>query len=106
MVPKMKKSKKVESSMSPLTLALIITGSIVAAAGIVLLILKLVKKKPAKACACDCCDELDDIDSWELDEEFLASLGLEDDEVEVETVDAPVEAVEEVVEAAAEEDAQ
>ena len=51
----MKKCKKYcEEGCGALKLALIITGSIVAAAGIILLLLKLFKRKHVKL-PCDCC---------------------------------------------------
>ncbi len=75
----MKNCKKKCESSSALKLALIITGSIVAAAGIILLIVKLCKKSGAKhVCDC-CCDELDNSDSWDIDEDALGELELDDD---------------------------
>ena len=65
--------------MSALKLAVIITGSIVAAAAIIMLVMKLCKKKCApKHCACGC-DDHDDIDSWDIDEDALGELELDDD---------------------------
>lgn len=75
----MKNCKKKCDSSSALKLALIITGSIVAAAGIIMLIIKLCKKSGAKhICDC-CCDELDNNDSWDIDEDALGELELDDD---------------------------
>ncbi len=85
-----------ETKFSPLKLALIITGSIVVAAGIVLLILKLLKKKKANAaldCGCDCGCE----DEWfDGDEDYLGELAGDDDITSA--VDEAIEAVEAVTE--------
>lgn len=75
----MKKSKN--SGISPLKLALIITGSIVAAVGIIMLVIKFIKKKQeqkaleAGECGCDCC-----ADGWEFDEDMLGELDFDDDD--------------------------
>lgn len=76
----MKNCKKNCGSMSALKLALIITGSIVAAAGVVALILSLCKKKHhVKNHVCDCCDAPESSDSWDIDEDALGELELDDD---------------------------
>lgn len=76
----MKNSNRKSDSMSALKLALIITGFIVAAAGIVLLIVKLCKKKCHTKKVCDCCfDDEESIDSWDIDEDALGELELDDD---------------------------
>lgn len=65
--------------MSGLKLALIITGSIVAAAAIIMVICKLCKKKCAhKRCECGCADH-DEFDSWDIDEDVLGELELDDE---------------------------
>ena len=74
------KNKKNCGSMSALKLALIITGSIVAAAGIVVLILSICKKKCHKKHVCDCCGETESNDSWDIDEDALSELELDDDD--------------------------
>ena len=74
------KNKKNCESMSALKLALIITGSIVAAAGIVVLILSICKKKCHKKHVCDCCDAPESNDSWDIDEDALGELELDDDD--------------------------
>ena len=77
----MKNCKKKCESMRALKLALIITGSIVAAVGIVILILKLCKKKCHANQVCDCCcDESESNDSWDIDEDALGELELDDDD--------------------------
>ena len=75
----MKNCKKKCESMSALKLALIITGSIVAAAGIVLLIVKLCKKKCHTKRVCDCAGDFGTNDSWDIDEDALGDLELDDD---------------------------
>ncbi|MBQ8551851.1 MAG: hypothetical protein IJ428_03450 [Clostridia bacterium] len=78
----MRKHNK-NSGISPLKLALIITGSIVAAAGIIFVAVKLVKKAQEKKalaacdceCGCDCCD-----DAWEFDDDMLGELRFDEDE--------------------------
>lgn len=76
----MKNCKKCSDNMSALKLILIITGSIIAAAGILCLLMQLCKKKHHKK-VCGCCDdECDTIDSWDIDEDVLSELELDDDE--------------------------
>lgn len=75
----MKNCKKKCDSMSALRLALIITGSIVAAAGVILLIVKLCKKKSHTSKACECHDDFSSNDSWDIDEDALGDLELDDD---------------------------
>ncbi len=77
----MRKHNK-NSGISPLKLALIITGSIVAAAGIIFVVVKLLKKADEKralaACDCGCCDCCDD--GWEFDEDMMGELRFDEDE--------------------------
>lgn len=77
----MRKHNK-NSGISPLKLALIITGSIVAAAGIIFIAVKLIKKAQEKkalaACDCGCCDCCDD--AWEFGDDMLGELRFDDDE--------------------------
>ena len=90
----MKKNDK--NGLSPLALVLIITASIVAAVGIILLVLKLVQKKREKSALdyCDCCDELGD---WEFDDEDLfGDLAFDGDEEIAASVDEAIDAVGEV----------
>lgn len=90
----MKKNNK--NGLSPLALVLIITASIVAAAGIILLVLKFVQKKREK-CALDCCDCCDELDSWEFDDEDLfGDLSFDGDEEIAASVDEAIDAVGEV----------
>ena len=90
----MKKNDK--NGLSPLALVLIITASIVAAAGIILLVLKLVQKKREKS-ALDCCDCCDELDSWEFDDEDLfGDLSFDGDEEIAASVDDAIDAVAEV----------
>ena len=76
------KNNKKKSGLSALQLALIITGSIIAAAGILFAILQICKKKANKKAADACCceDDLLDLDEWELDEDILSELGLDEEE--------------------------
>lgn len=102
----MKKCKKYcEEGCGALKLALIITGSIVAAAGIILLLLKLFKRKHVKLpCDC-CCDDHESDDSWDIDEDVLNELELDDsDEDETKGCDAEAEDTEEEVEEASEDE--
>ncbi len=71
----MNNSKK-NSGLSPLALILIITASIVAAVGIVFLVLNILKKRRAKKLEPWC----DDADSWELDDDLLSDLRFDDDD--------------------------
>ena len=80
----MKNNKK---SLSAFQLILIITGSIVAAAGIVFAAVKLLKKYCPKL-ACHCCDE-DDYEDWEFDDDMLDQL---DDNEECDCCDCCKEA--------------
>lgn len=74
----MKKSKK---SLSPIALVIIITTSIVAAAGIIWLALKFIQKKREKK-ALECCDLCDDLDSWDLDDsDIIGDLSFDDEEL-------------------------
>ena len=76
----MKNCKKNCESMGAVKLALIITGSIVAAAGVILLLIKLCKKKCHTKKVCDSCHEdLGPSDSWDIDEDVLGDLELDDD---------------------------
>ena len=100
----MKKCKKYcEEGCGALKLALINTGSIVAAAGIILHLLKLFKRKHVKLpCDC-CCDDHESDDSWDIDEDVLNELELDDsDEDETKGCDAEAEDAEEEVEEASE----
>lgn len=57
-----------KNEMSALKLALIITGSIVAASAILLVVLKFLRKKYGSHC--ECCPEVDDLlDLWESDDD-------------------------------------
>ncbi|MCI8388088.1 MAG: hypothetical protein HFE63_06425 [Clostridiales bacterium] len=78
----MKNCKKCsENSMSALKLILIITGSIVAAVGILCMIMKLCKKKHClKPVECCCGHDEDTVDSWDIDEDVLDDLILDDDD--------------------------
>ncbi len=72
----MRNQSKNSGGMSALKLILIITGSIVAAAGIIYLVLKFLKKKNAGKLDCCCCD-----DEWEYDDEdLLGDLRFDDEE--------------------------
>lgn len=80
----MRKSDR-NSKLSPLALVIIITTSIIAAVGIVILVLKFIEKmREKKALAsCGCCD-CDELDSWDFgDEDLLGDLAFDDEEVEV-----------------------
>ena len=74
----MKKNKN--SGMSALKLALIITGSIVVAAGIIFAVVSLIKKhRERKAlAACDCCDCCED--DWSFDDDMLGELRFDDED--------------------------
>lgn len=77
---KYKKNYQSES-MNALKLALIITGSVVAAAGIIMILMHMCKKKHhRKAHGCCCGIENDVSDSWDIDEDILNELELDDDE--------------------------
>ncbi len=100
----MRKQNK-NSGINGLKLALIITGSIVAAAGIIFLVVKLIKKAEERkmlscGCGCDCCD-----DDWGFDEDMLGDLRFDDEEYECEcskakdTSDEISAAVDEAIEA-------
>lgn len=71
----MGRNKKNEG-LSTLQLLLIITGSIVAAVGIIFLIMKFCKKnadkRALKSCYCD------DADEWEFDDDLLDDLRFDD----------------------------
>lgn len=71
----MNNSKK-NSGLSPLALILVITVSIVAAVGIVFLVLNILKKSRAKKLVPWC----DDAESWELDEDLLNDLRFDDED--------------------------
>lgn len=80
----MKKHNK-NSGISPLKLALIITGSIVAAAGIIFVVVKLIKKAEEKkalaACDCGCCDCCDD--AWDFgDDDILGDLRFDEEDAD------------------------
>ncbi len=77
------KNQKKKSGLSALQLVLIITGSIIAAAGILFLILQICKKKCNKKAidACCCEGDLDDLDGWDIDEDILSELDFDDDEL-------------------------
>ncbi len=79
----MKNSTK-KTGLSPLQLALIIGASVIAAVGILILIMQICKKKANKKAADACCCEgdLEDIEAWDIDEDILAELGLDEDETE------------------------
>lgn len=101
--------KNNSNGISALKLAFIITCSIIAAAGIVLLIAKFINKKKIKdaldGCCCDCdcgCD-----DEWfDGDEDYLGDLRCDDDEENccdanddiAAAVDEAIEAIEAVTE--------
>ncbi len=80
----MKQCKK-KNSLSALQLALIITGAILAAAGIILLILKLCKKCPVHSKSKKHIDDSDIFDgndeSWDVDEDLFDNIDLDDDEM-------------------------
>ncbi len=97
----MKNQSKNSSGISTLKLILIITGSIVAAAGIIFLVYKLLKKKQAKKAFDGCCFCEDE--DWELDDDILGELRFDDDEDcdcdnLTESVDDAIDAVESVLE--------
>ncbi len=71
----MNNSKK-DSGLSPIALIIIITASIVAAVGIVFLVLNILKKRRAKKLEPWC----DDAESWELDDDLLNDLRFDDDD--------------------------
>ncbi|MBE6610882.1 MAG: hypothetical protein E7632_00200 [Ruminococcaceae bacterium] len=99
----MKKTNK-KSGLSAFQLILIITGSIIAAAGILFVILQICKKKANKKAADACCceDELDDLDAWDIDEDILSELALDDEECCCDCADCAECASEEDAEADAE----
>jgi hypothetical protein len=80
----MKKYNKCgQNEMSALKLAMIITGSIVAAAGIILIIMRVCKKKHQhKVHDCCCGIDADEADSWDIDEDVLTELELDDEDSE------------------------
>ncbi len=95
----MNKNKK--SGLSPIAMILIITTSIVAAAGIILLVLKFVQKKREKSAleGCDCCD-CDDLDSWEFDDaDILGDLSFDDEELYAHNDEQIASAVDEAIDA-------
>lgn len=103
----MKKNTK-NSGLSALKLALIITGSIVAAAGIILILAKLIKKKKAigEGCCCDCGCDCDD-EWFSEDEDYLGDLRYDEDDEDgccqnedeiAAAVDEAIEAIEAVTE--------
>lgn len=76
----MKKNKK--NGISPIALILIITTSIVAAVGIILLVLKFIQKKREEKAieTCGCCD-CDELDPWGFDDEdLIGDLAFDDEE--------------------------
>ena len=83
----MNNSKK-HSGLSPLALILIITASIVAAVGIVFLVMNIIKKRRAKTIEPWC----DDAESWELDDDLLDDLRFDDEEDAEASDEAAVEA--------------
>ncbi len=94
----MKNNKK---GLSPIALILIITTSIVAAAGIIMLVLKLVQKKREKKAleSCDCCD-CDDLDSWEFDDaDILGDLSFDDEELYAHNDEQVAASVDEAIDA-------
>lgn len=94
----MKNNKK---GLSPIALILIITTSIVAATGIILLVLKFVQKKREKKAleSCDCCD-CDDLDSWEFDDaDILGDLSFDDEELYAHNDEQVAASVDEAIEA-------
>ena len=98
----MRNQSKNSGGMSTLKLILIITGSIVAAAGIIFVVYKLIKKAQAKKAlgeGCCLCDE----DEWEFDDDILGDLRFDDEELcdcdsITDAVDEAIEAVESVIE--------
>ena len=90
---------------STLKLVLIITGSILAAAGIIFAIIKFCKKK-AKAKDAEAETETDETETqdenWDIDEKIIESLELDE---EAEKEEAPAEAADESA-AAADESAE
>ncbi len=64
------------SNFSGLKLALIITGSIVAAAGVLFIFYKIYKKNHPTLDDKHC----DDFDSWELDDDLFADLDFDDED--------------------------
>lgn len=84
----MKKYKRCgqNESMNALKLAIIITGSIVAAAGIILIIMRIYRKNHQHKIH-DCCCGIDgeEADSWDIDEDILTELELDDDDAEYDT---------------------
>ena len=92
----MKKYKKCgqNESMNALRLAIIITGSIVAAAGIILIIMRFCKKShPHKIHEC-CGIDSDEADSWDIDEDILNELELDDEDAEDENNNSTAKAEE------------
>ncbi len=76
----MKTNKSERNGLSTLQLILIITVSIVAAVGIVFLVLTFLKKKNEKRAIKNCnCDELDE---WTFDDDLLSDLCFDDEEYE------------------------
>ncbi len=77
----MKNCKK-SSGLTPLQLTLIIVGAIIAAVGIMVLIMQICKKKCNKnaidACCCEC--EPDELDGWEIDDDILRELDFDDED--------------------------
>ena len=94
-------NNKKNSGLSPLALILIITASIVAAVGIVILVLKFIEKHREKKAldSCGCCD----LDGWDLsDEDLLGDLSFDDGECCCGECEVPEEisaAVDEAIEA-------
>ncbi len=95
----MRNESKNSGGISTLKLILIITGSIIAAAGIIFLVYKILKKKQARKALDGCC--FCDDDEWELDDDILGELRFDDDECcenLSESVDDAIDAVESVLE--------
>ncbi len=65
------------SGISTFKLILIITGSIVAAAGIIFVLYKFIKKKQSNKTFDGCCCEEDE---WEFDDDLLNELRFDDEE--------------------------
>lgn len=83
-----------ENGLSTLKLILIIVGSIIAAVGIIFLIMKFLQKKGERRSFKSCC--CDDIDGWEFDDDLLNDLRFDDcEECDCEETYAP-EASEEI----------
>lgn len=74
----MRNNRKENGGLSALQLILIITASIVAAVGIVFVVMTILKKRNEKRALKSC--HCDDFDEWEFDDDLLDDLRFDDDE--------------------------